>query len=96
MLGNFYMYRTYSIDISLYFFLGKAIKSVEDLDKLSSFPPIPLLEPLIDIPSDVADKMSTDSRYAWKLLQAVTSGHLPAEVAAVKIGSMCHSRYSCF
>ena len=65
---------------------------MEGVDKLSTFCPIPLLEPLIDIPSDVADKMSTDSKYAWKLLQAVTSGHLPAEVANLKFGVMCHSR----
>ena len=62
--------------------------------KNSSFVPIPLLEPLVAIPADIADKMSTDSKYAWRLLQAITTGHLPAEVAAVKIGVMCHSRWA--
>ena len=65
---------------------------MDKFTKNSSFVPIPLLEPLVNIPADIAEKMSTDSKHAWKLLQAVTSGHLPAEVAAVKIGAMCHSR----
>ena len=63
-----------------------------DLDKMADFPPIPLLEPLVDIPRDILQKMSTDSKIAWKVLQAVTTGHLPDEVAALKIGVMCHSR----
>ena len=59
-----------------------------------NFEPIPLLEPLVTIPTDIAHQMSTDSSNAWKVLHAVTSGHLPAEVAALKIGEMNHSRYA--
>ena len=60
---------------------------------MTDFPAIPLLEPLVDIPPEIIQKMSTDSKVAWNVLQAVTTGHLSDEVAALKIGVMCHSRY---
>ena len=73
---------------------GKTLHTVEKLEKKENFQAIPLLEPLIPIPTDIAHRMSTDSSNAWKVLQAVTAGHLPAEVAALKIGDMNHSRYA--
>ena len=73
---------------------GKTLHAVEKLEKDENFQPIPLLEPLVTIPTDIAHRMSTDSSNAWKVLHAVTSGHLPAEVAALKIGDMNHSRYA--
>ena len=72
---------------------GKLLKVVENLEKKTQFEPIPLLEPLVDIPTDITDRMSTDSKNSWKLLQAVTTDHLPDEVAALKMGELNHSRY---
>ena len=65
---------------------------VDGLEKHSHFQAIPLLEPLVDIPTTIAEQMSTDASTAWKVLRAVTTGHLPAEVAALKMGPMNHSR----
>ena len=72
--------------------LGKALKTVDVLEKMSNFDAIPLLEPLPVIPDDITKNLSTDSKTAWKVLQAVTTGNLPDEFAALKIGVMCHSR----
>ena len=74
------------------YFAGKSLKILENYQKKMQFQSIPLLEPLVDIPSDIAKKMSTDSKTALKILNAVNSDHLPPQVAALKIGVICHSR----
>ena len=68
------------------------LKNVGEYEKLANFTAIPSLEPLVNIPDEIAKNMSTDQDHAWRFLNAVTSGHLSAEVAALKIGVMCHSR----
>ena len=64
------------------------------MERNNNYEAIPVLEPLIKIPTAITNNMSTDQKTAWKVLRAVTSGDLPDEVASLKIGVMCHSRWA--
>ena len=54
--------------------VARLFSSVDDLPKLMFFQPIQLLEPLITIPEAIVQKMSQDSKLAWQLVIAITTG----------------------
>ena len=73
--------------------VGKLFTVVNSMERKEIFEPIHLLEPLVDIPDEVAKKMSTDSSVAWKILKAMVQGKLEPEVSALMCGKLCHSRW---
>ena len=73
--------------------VGKLLSKVENLERITKFMPIPLLEPLVTISEDFLKQMSTDSLVAWKYLNAILKGKLDPEVAALKCGRLSHSRW---
>ena len=66
---------------------------VECLPRRREFEPIPFLEPLTVIPDDIVKGMSTDSRLAYRLVQAIAVGELSEELAAMTPGKLNHSRW---
>ena len=50
-------------------------------------------EELINIPEDVVEKMSTDQKVCYKLVQAVKKGHLPPDMQEMLCGPICHARW---
>ena len=60
---------------------------------MKTFQPIPLLEPLVKIPDEILKDMSTDSRLAHRLVKSVVAGVMPDDLAAMKPGKLCHSRW---
>ena len=73
--------------------VGKLFTGVNSMERKEIFEPIHLLEPLVDIPDEVAKKMSTDSSVAWKILKTIGQGKLEPEVSALMCGKLCHSRW---
>ena len=73
--------------------LGKKLNSVEDLDYNSSFkvisggPDIPFL------PQDVIDDFSTDQQYGFKMVEAIKTGSVQANVFFLAIGKVSHARW---
>ena len=50
-------------------------------------------EDLIYIREEVLDKMSTDQKTCYKLVQAVKAGALPVELQEMLCGPLCHARW---
>ena len=39
-------------------------------------------------------KLSSDSRYLYEICDGINAGHIPDRLAALKIGPLCHSRWT--
>lgn len=76
--------------------LGRLLKSVETMERSSSFKKITLGPELVELPADVLKDLSTDQSQLYQLVGAVRSGNLPRELALRKTGKMVHSRWLTF
>ena len=73
--------------------LGKALDNVVNLDINPKFPPITIGEPLIDLEQHIVEDLSSDQKYAYKIVQAIRAGKVPVELANMDIGPVVHSRF---
>ena len=69
------------------------LSKVEQMEYNPNFKGIPEGEALISIPEEVIEKMSTDQKTCYKLVQAVKAGTLPPEMQEMLCGVICHSRW---
>ena len=63
------------------------------MERNLKFTPIPLLQPLVEIPDNILKDMSTDSALSYKLVQALSKGEMSQELADMKSGEICQSRW---
>ena len=73
--------------------VGKLLDSVMDLDINPHFTRICVGPPLIKLPDEVLQDLSTDQHYGYKLVCAVREGVFPARMALLEIGPVNHSRW---
>ncbi|QQP40751.1 Uncharacterized protein FKW44_017171 [Caligus rogercresseyi] len=67
--------------------------SVANLDINPNFNCICVGPPLIKLPDEVIQDLSTDQHYGYKIVCAVREGVLPAKLALLEIGPVNHSRW---
>ena len=75
---------------------GKLLMIINTIKRRTTFEPIPGLEPVIEIPQDIVQKMSTDSSVCYKLLGCIRAGTLDPCLVNVQCGALCHSRWLTF
>ena len=63
------------------------------MERNLKFTPIPLLQPLVEIPDNILKDMSADSDLSYKLVQALSKGEMSQELADMKSGEICQSRW---
>ena len=73
--------------------IGKKLPEVNSFVKNLQFPTIPLLQPLVNIPDEILDQMSTDAKLSYRLVKALSIGEMSPELAGMKAGPLCHSRW---
>ena len=69
------------------------LSKVDQMKYNPSFKAMPGGEPLIIIPQDVLDKMSTDQKTCYKLVNAIKAGNLPEKMQEMLCGKMSHARW---
>ena len=73
--------------------IGKALENVVNLDINSKFVPITVGSPLIELDQDIIDDVSTDQKYGYRIVMAIRAGVIPADLANMDIGPICHARW---
>lgn len=73
--------------------IGKLLDSVTDLDINPHFTHICVGPPLIKLPDEVIQYLSTDQHYGYKIVSAIREGVFPARMALLEIGPVNHSRW---
>ena len=75
--------------------LGQMLSRVNDLPINSKFQPIHVSAEaqLISLSDDVVQDLSADQRYGYRMVVAITNGDLPTDLAVMKTGPLCHSRW---
>ena len=73
--------------------IGKALENVVNLDINSKFVPITVGSPLIELDQDIIDDLSTDQKYGYRIVMAIRAGVIPADLANMDIGPICHARW---
>ena len=74
-------------------FSGPIGKTLENLEINPKFTPVRIGYPLIELDQEVIDDLSTDQKYAYRIVLAVRSGILSADLANMDIGPVCHARW---
>ena len=69
------------------------LSKVNDMEYDASFKEMPGGEPLIMIPENVLETMSTDQKLCYRLVQAVKAGDLPPPLQEMQCGPLCHARW---
>lgn len=72
--------------------IGKAIKLCEN-NPVVQFVAIPDGDPLPDLPQHVIDDLSDDQQYLYRIICAIQSGSVDENLANLKPGPICHSRW---
>ena len=74
--------------------LGKLIcQDVHNFEFDENFEPIEIPFPLREMPSDVINDLSTDQRYAYRLVKMITTGVIDWELLEYVIGIVSHCRW---
>ena len=75
--------------------LGKMLNRVNDLPINSDIHSIPVdaSAPLITLSDDVVQDLGGDQKYGYRMVMAIRSGDLPQDLAAMKTGTLSHSRW---
>ena len=73
--------------------LGKLLPTVLELEIDPAFKPVTVGPPPVDMPPDIAQDLSNDQHYGYHMLRAVRAGVVPARLARLQIGPVCHSRW---
>ena len=73
--------------------LGKLLPTVLELEIDPGFKPVTVGPPSADMPPDIAQDLSNDQHYGYHMLRAVRAGVVPARLARLQIGPVCHSRW---
>lgn len=73
--------------------IGKLLSKVSEMELNPNFRALPGGEDLIALPEDVVKTLSTDACISYKYVQAVKTGILPPQLAALKPGPIVHSRW---
>ena len=73
--------------------IGKQLNEVNKMVKKSTFEAMLATEEVIELPYKVLKEMSTDAALSYRLLKAIWSGKLSPELANMKCGEICHSRW---
>ena len=71
--------------------IGKLLHSVTDLEIDPNFNKISVGPPLIKLPEEVIQDLSTDQHYGYKIVCAIRDGVLPSNLALLEIGPVNHS-----
>ena len=50
-------------------------------------------EMLESYPDEVVEDLSHDQHYAYRICMAIMTGHLPADLALLEVGPLCHARW---
>ena len=69
------------------------LSKVNEMEYNPNFKKLPGGEDLISIPQKVLDKMSTDQKVCYKLVEALKAGHLPPAMQEMLCGPLCHARW---
>lgn len=69
------------------------LSKVNEMEYNPSFKALPEGEDLIGIPKKVLEKMSTDQKSCYKLVEAVKAGHLPPGMQEMLPGKQSHARW---
>ena len=72
----------------------KNLSRVDDMEFDPNFKAIPELEELIEIPQNVVESMSHDSKQCYILAKAIKTGHLPQNMQYMKCGTLNHARWT--
>ena len=73
--------------------IGKLVSKINSMDRLDTFELMSSLEPLVELPEDILNGMSTDSKVCYKLLKALHTGKLDISLSKVLCGPLSHSRW---
>ena len=73
--------------------VGSLLSKVNEMPYNPAFKALPGGEDLISLPKDVVDKMSTDQKTSYNLVQAVKEGSLPPALQEMLCGKLCHARW---
>ena len=57
------------------------------------FQPLPGKVPVIQLRKEIIKDLSTDQHYAYRMMIAIRSGELEMDLACIKPGNICHSRW---
>ena len=69
------------------------LDTVTELEIDVNFKPITIGQPLIPLPDDIINDLSTDQSYAYRIVAAIRSGVIPRNLELLEIGPVCHSRW---
>ena len=73
--------------------LGRVLPTVTSLDFDPTFPPLKIGPGLVELHEEVVDDLTTDQSYAYRMVNAIRTGGVPAELFCLDIGPVCHSRW---
>lgn len=73
--------------------LGKLLPHVTKLPVRERFDAIPVNGELVALSPDVVKDLSTDQMYGYRMVEAISSGQLPTDLAHLGIGPIVHSRW---
>ena len=66
---------------------------VQDLEFNKKFIVIPPIFPLREMPAEVVNDLSTDQRYAYRIVKMITTGEIDEDLIQLKVGPPCPSRW---
>ena len=73
--------------------IGKVLSNVVNLDIKSKFTALKVGPALIELKQEVIEDLSTDQKYGYRMVNAIRTGFVPADLAKMDIGPVCHSRW---
>jgi len=73
--------------------IGKLLPTVPDLDRNFDFDAIAGGLPMPELSNDVVSDLSTDQKYAYKIMKAIRTGDISLELSLLNPGKICHSRW---
>ena len=71
--------------------IGKLLHFVVDLEINPNFTQMSIGPPLIKMPEEVIQDLSTDQHYGYKIVCAIRDGMFPSNLALLEIGPVNHS-----
>ena len=73
--------------------IGKLIEKINTMIINPTFPALADTNDIREIPSEIADKLSTDQKNCYKLIMAIKTGKISPELANVKCGELSTARW---
>ena len=66
---------------------------INTLQVVHNWVPLGAEEKVIELPEDIVKNLSKDTKNCYRLIKAITTGEFSEELATIKCGPLCQSRW---